>query len=74
MARKKIPYLAVDSSMLGDRLGKTVICHICGKEHNVLQSDNCELQLIKCGDKEYLVGVDGYKIILKAKKKRRQQE
>lgn len=68
--RKKIPYLAVDSSMLGDRLGKTVICHKCGKEHKVEQDDEGHLQYIKCGNAEYLVGVDGYKINYKDKKKR----
>ena len=70
MARKKIPYLAVDSSMLGDRLGKTVICHICGKGHNVEQDDEGHLQYIKCGEHLYLIGVDGYKINYKDKKKR----
>ena len=70
MARKKIPYLAVDSSMLGDRLGKTVICHICGKEHNVEQDDEGQLQYTKCEDNLYLVGVDGYKITYNDKKKR----
>ena len=69
MARKKIPYLAVDSSMLGDRLGKTVVCHICGKEHNVKQDDEGYLQYIKCENNLYLIGVDGYKINYKDKKK-----
>ena len=71
MARKKIPYLAVDSSMLGDRLGKTVICHICGKEHKVEQDDEGHLQYTKCENNLYLIGVDGYKINYKDKKEKR---
>lgn len=69
--RKKIPYLAVDSSMLGERLGKTVICHKCGKEHKVMEDDEGCLQFIKCGDAAYLVGVDDYRVILKGKKEKR---
>lgn len=68
----KIPHFAwgIDNNMIENRLvGKTIICHICGKRHKVMKNYDGRLQFIRCGNGEYLAGVDGYRIILKDKKK-----
>jgi hypothetical protein len=66
----ELPFIAVGNGELTEKLGKTIICSRCGKRHKVEQDDEGHLQYIKCGEHLYLIGVDGYKINYKDKKKR----
>jgi hypothetical protein len=60
------------------KLGDTIICHMCGKEHDVeygevIKEDGTReksesIAFMKCNNKTYLVGINGRNITSKLKK------
>lgn len=67
-------FMAVGSNELGDRLGDTIVCKICGESHPIEQSEPSRvihsdgtietgppglLQFYKCGETAYIAGING---------------
>jgi len=71
---KDIPFMAVGNEELGDTVGDTIMCPICGEQHEVKSSTGkpigkvppnyqpTTLQFYNCGKKSYLCGIDNRKI------------
>lgn len=70
-----VPFIAIGANELGDPLGDTIKCPICGETHTVEHSQPIKtygalvgtptvgkLSFYKCGDTHYLIGIDGRKI------------
>ena len=74
---EKMPYLAIGNNELGEVIGKTITCPICGKLHPVEYGDEIRpdgtkvpsklLAFFRCGGKVYLAGVNGRSIIVQNK-------
>jgi len=66
------------------KLGKNIICPHCGKIHKIeygkriLDSgekvEDRTVAFVKCGEDEYLVGIDGFDITSLLKKRRKKYE
>lgn len=60
---KDIPFVAIDSDQLGEKLGDQAPCPKCGKLCDIIDSDPPgELQAVKCCGGLFMVGLDGRKI------------
>lgn len=55
----KAPFIAIGNDELGEELGETVDCWVCGARHPVEQSEPPVLSFFRCGDKLYLCGIKG---------------
>ena len=67
-----IPYMAIGNDELGEELGDTIVCPMCGQSHAIeygheILDDGTRipsnlLAFYKCGDNVYLAGVKGRRV------------
>ena len=63
----KVPYLAVGNDELGDHLDDEYDCPRCNMKHRIEHPPTTDgdiglLQIVRCGDKSYVVGINNRSI------------